>query len=666
MCDNVALKKSFKNNMLRVSRIVFASSVAPLAVIGGAAGQETTLLEQITVISEGEENIEATGGTVITREDLEELQPANVSELFSRESSVTVSGGGGPSKRVHVFGMEQSNLAVSVDGVPQTATSWHHTGSNVIDPAFLKRVEVEAGAAAADAGFAAAAGAIRYETVGANDLLEDGRDFGARLSASYGTNGRGAAGSAAVYGRKNDFDWFIMTHLTEGDNYENGDGLEIEGTEPAARNVLGKFGYETEDSRFELSYERSVDDADRLIKANLGLAGDTVHPMEVTRENVKFSYTSIAPTDMWDPEVMFYFSQNDYWRDNYQNRTNGNMVLNEDLYGGKLQNTFTIDQGTVTAGLDFGRHDYDTDNYGNLAPRYREFYTQQVGAFVQGRFDFDNGFKLSTGARYDYHHFEDWNEQDFSDAGGSVNATVAYAINDNIEVFAGASRTWLGYVIGDYGYVHARDANFATDPNFEPGTAQNLKAGVNFSGADWNAGITFFDTRIRGLPTYGSDFLANQDEYRSRGVTLNASYRFIDTTIGGTYTFADVTLDGVSAIPDGSTFMPVGDMATLFIDHEFVDYNLKVGATLEWAGKISDEVASAANFYDQPSYTVVNAYAEWTPPKLENTTFRLGVDNLFDETYYERSSYAARDAKGGIDPMWAPGRTVTLQATTTF
>ncbi|WP_412051728.1 TonB-dependent receptor domain-containing protein [Hoeflea sp. Naph1] len=632
---------------------------------------ETTSLEQITVVSDGKENIEATGGAVLTTEDLDNLQPADVSELFSRESSVTVSGGGGPSKRIHVFGMEQSNLAVSVDGVPQTATSWHHTGSNVIDPAFLKRVEVEAGAAAADAGFAAAAGAIRYETVGANDLLKDGKNFGARLSGSYGSNGRGGSGSAAAYGRYENFDWFFMTHLTEGDAYKDGDGRTMEGTAPANRNVLGKFGYEIEGHRVELGYERSTDDADRLIKMNLGLAGDTSHPLEVTRETAKLSFSSIAPTDMWDPDVMVYYSQNDYWRDNYQARTNGNMVLNEDLYGGKIQNTFSIDAGTITAGLDMGQHDYHTDNYGNLfggnpTPRYRDFSTTQVGAFVQSRLEFDSGFKVSTGARYDFHRFEDWNNQTFSDNGASANATVAYRFNDNVEVFAAASHTWLGYVVGDYGYVHARDAGFITDPGFEAGTANNLKAGVNFSGDSWNAGITFFDTRIKGLPSYTIPALVNDDEHRSRGVTLNASYRFNDTRFGATYTKAKVTKAGISALPDSGHFMPVGDMATLFVDHEFVDYNLKVGATMAWAGKISDLVATNANFLDQPSYTVFNAYAEWSPPAYENASFRLGIDNIFDETYYERSGYSTSTNRGGIDPIYAPGRTVTLQATVKF
>ena len=135
------------------------------------------MLDTITLVADGEENIESTGGAVVSAEDVDILQPNDVSELFARESAVNVSGGAGPAKRIHVFGIEQSKLAVTVDGVPQGPQSWHHTGSNVIDPAFIRQVEVEAGAATADAGFAAGAGAVRYETVGAQDLLLDGRNM---------------------------------------------------------------------------------------------------------------------------------------------------------------------------------------------------------------------------------------------------------------------------------------------------------------------------------------------------------------------------------------------------------------------------------------------------------------------------------------------------------
>ncbi|MDF3852807.1 TonB-dependent receptor domain-containing protein [Paracoccus sp. P2] len=674
---------------MKLRRILPLAGVSSLALATALYAQdnqnaETVVLNPITLVADGQENVEATGGVSVTPEDIEALQPADVSELFARESSITVSGGGGPAKKVSVFGIEQSLLAVTVDGVPQAQTSWHHTGSNVIDPAFLKSVEVEAGAAAADSGFAAAAGALRYETVGALDLLEAGQNVGGRAALSYGSNGRGFSGSLAGYGRSGGFDWFIMAHGSNGDNYDNGDGKEVLGTEPAARNVLAKLGYEFEGHRIELGLERSRDEADRLIKANMGLAGDEVHPLKVSRDTVKLTYTSTEPTDMWDPEVSLYFSQYEYWRPNYLtlrrdengdptyvSANNGNAIFEEEQFGGKVQNTFTINTGKITAGVDFNQHDYATDNYGagNNNRRYRNFSTSQIGVFAQGRFEFQNGFSLSTGARYDAHRFTDWNGERFSDSGASVNGTLAYRVNDSIEVFAGASRTWLGYVIGDYGYVHARSNAFVTDPNLDTGTAKNLKVGANFNGDAWQAGITVFDTKIDGLLSYeSSTLLTNRtEEYRSKGVTLHGTYDFGNTRIGASFTKADVTGDGDDVLPNnGVYFMPVGETATLWVDHELPAWNTVLGASVEWAGSIDERVTSTTTYYKQPSYTVVNAYAEWTPQAYENVAVRLSVDNLFDKNYYERSGYAANDRNGGIEPVWAPGRTITLGTTMKF
>lgn len=649
---------------LNMLPLVGVSLLALTTALHAQDTQEPQALGTIYLVQDGKDNIEATGGTVIAQEELEALAPADVSELFARESSVTVSGGGGPAKKISVFGIEQSMLAVSVDGVPQVQTSWHHTGSNVIDPAFLKAVEVEAGAAAADSGFAAAAGALRYETVGALDLLEDGQTVGGRASLSYGSNGRGTSASLAGYGQYGGFDWFVMAHGTDGKNYENGNGKEILGTEPASRNVMAKLGYEFEDHRIELSLERSRDDADRLIKANMGLTGDEVHPLKVSRDTVKLSYTSVNPTDLWDPEVTVYLNQYEYWRPNYTTRTNGNAIFNEELFGGKVQNTFSLGVGKVTAGVDFGQHDYATDNYGNNDRRYRNFSTTQIGAFVQGRFEFDSGFNLSTGARYDAHRFTDSNGERFSDTGASVNGTLSYRFNDNVEVFAGASRTWLGYVIGDYGYIHARNNAFTTDPNLQAGEAENYKIGANFGGDNWQAGITVFDTKLNNLLSYGTSALVNRpEEYRSKGVTVNGSYDFGTTRIGASVTKADISGAGDDLLPNNDVYlMPVGNTAAIYVDHDIDAWNMKVGATVEWAGSVD----AIGTFPKQPSYTVVNAYAEWTPPTYENVTVRLGVDNMFDENYFERSGYATSTARGGIEPVWSPGRTVTLGASMKF
>lgn len=658
---------------MRIAHVLPLAGVSYLALasvlLAQAADQPAvTVLDPITLVVNGQENVEATGGAVVTAEDIEALQPADVSELFARESAVTVSGGAGPSKRIHVFGIEQSKLAVSVDGVPQSVTSWHHTGSNVIDPAFLKSVEVEAGAAAADTGFAAAAGAVRFETVGAHDLLQDGRTMGGRAALSYGSNGRGASGSLAGYGVHKGFDWFVMVYGASGKDYKSGAGTVVPGTEPASRGLLAKLGYEVENHRFELNYERSEDEADRVIKMNMDLNHDpAVYPLRVTRDTLSFKYTTTAPTDLWDPELQLYISDNGYWRPNYApGRTNGDMDLDARSRGGVIKNRFTLGPGTITAGIDFARKDFRVDNYGDAAtalPQVKTIESTQVGAFAQGRFEFDSGIDLSTGLRLDHHRYTDWKGATFTDTGASVNGTLSYRVTEGAEVFVGASRTWLGFDYGEYGLLHARNAAFMTDPAFAPATAKNVKAGVNLSQDNWTGTMTFFDTRLEGLGTYDTTagFLRNGGKARSRGVTLNGAYSWGSGRVGASFTKARLTRDGDTALADGGTLMPIGNVAALYIDQDIPSWNMKVGATVEWAGKLEDAYMTANGYKAHPSYTVVNAYAEWTPPATPNLSLRLGVDNLFDEEYYERSSYIERDMGSRyVYPVYAPGRTVTL------
>lgn len=624
------------------------------------------VLDPITLVADGQGNVEATGGSVVTEQDIADMQPNDASELFARDSQVTVSGGAGPSKRIHVFGLEQSNLAVSVDGVPQFRDNWHHSGSNVVDPAFLKRVEVEAGAAAADAGFAAGAGAVRYETLGARDLVTGDRSQGGRVGLSYGSNGQGLIASLAGYGVYQDADWFVMLHRADGDNYENGDGYEVVGSEPATTGAILKTGYEFEGHRVELSYEYNKDEADRVTRMNMDIAQTKeVFPLKVTRNTLSLRYTEVTPTALWDPEVMIYASRNEYWRPNYFPGGFGDFAMDAGTVGGVAQNRFEVGPGSITAGVDWAYDDYEIDNYGDTDRRFHTLQTMQVGVFVQGRFEFDNGIDISTGARLDNQSFTDWNSERFTATGPSVNGTVSYEFAQGYEVFAGASQTWMGYDLGEYGYLHARPSTMVTDPGYQPATARNYKLGFNATQDNWTGNLTFFDTRLEDLAngyyreSDGSFTLDNAAEYRSRGVTLQGNYSWGSGRFGANLTTAHVEYDGEDALPNGGDAMPIGTVASLFVDQDIPQHNMRVGATLELADRLDGDYLTEAGFSDHAGYGVVNAYAEWRPATYENVVVRLGVDNLLDKTYYERSSYVQYSPRD-VEPLYAPGRTVTL------
>ena len=112
---------------------------------------------------------------------------------FKKYPNVHVGGGGLPiAQKTYVRGFVDTLMNVSIDGATQAGEAYHHQESVfLLNPLLLKAVQVEAGAGAATNGPGALAGAIRYETKSASDLLREGQDWGAIIRGGYATNDEG-------------------------------------------------------------------------------------------------------------------------------------------------------------------------------------------------------------------------------------------------------------------------------------------------------------------------------------------------------------------------------------------------------------------------------------------------------------------------------------------
>lgn len=86
---------------MTLRRVMPLAGVSLMAMTTALLAQETQIsqlpgtiaLDPITLVAQGQENVEATGGVIVSSEDIENMQPADVSELFARDSAITVSGG---------------------------------------------------------------------------------------------------------------------------------------------------------------------------------------------------------------------------------------------------------------------------------------------------------------------------------------------------------------------------------------------------------------------------------------------------------------------------------------------------------------------------------------------------------------------------------------------
>ena len=189
------------------------------------AANGATLLPRLDV-GAGAEGTVGTNVIAITREEFEKKQPSDLQEVFSGEPGVAVGGSIPSTQKIFVNGVDETNLAVTVDGSRQNNKVFHHNGTYLLDPALLKAVTVQPGVAPADAGPGALGGSMGFETVDAIDLLEPGRNFGGFISGTFDTNSETYTTGISAYGMKDGFEFLGYLNYSNGGNFTAGNGQE--------------------------------------------------------------------------------------------------------------------------------------------------------------------------------------------------------------------------------------------------------------------------------------------------------------------------------------------------------------------------------------------------------------------------------------------------------
>ncbi|WP_157783918.1 TonB-dependent receptor, partial [Sinorhizobium fredii] len=231
---------------------------------GAIAADGATVLDPISAFGGGKLGA---GEIVITSEELELKHPANIADVFAGEPGISVGSSLPMSQKVYVHGIEETNLAVTIDGSRQNNKVFHHSGTNLIDPGLLKAVGVDAGVAPADAGPGALGGAISYETKDARDML-DGDGFGGFATSSYNFNSDTITTGVSAYGIREGLEFLGYFNFGNGNDFSAGNGSDVEGTSTDLLSGIGKLAYEFDSGdRVEISHERVHDDAPRPFRA---------------------------------------------------------------------------------------------------------------------------------------------------------------------------------------------------------------------------------------------------------------------------------------------------------------------------------------------------------------------------------------------------------------
>ncbi|MEI2301739.1 TonB-dependent receptor [Ensifer sp. MJa1] len=610
------------------------------------------------------------GEIVISSEELRQKNPADIGDVFSGEPGIEVGSSLPMSQKVYVHGIEETSLAVTMDGGRQNNKVFHHNATNLIDPGLLKAVNVDAGVAPADAGPGALAGAIAYETIDAREML-DGDGFGGFVTSSYNFNSDTVTTGISAYGLQEGLEFLGYFNFGKGNDFTAGNGQEVQGTSTDFLSGLGKLAYEFDSGdRFEISYDRIYDDAPRPFRANMSSISNPrpweprIRDYTLGRQNTVFTYTDSTPEGWWDPKLLLAYSKTEvelpiFPRPGAGVPTTYQAIGTSDSFNGKFENKFSFDIGNVIAGVDFYNDKADLEDL--FDPGTEK--ARNIGVYAQARLEPWERTRLSFGARGDNQQFTGTTGEEWTNSGFSGNVSGEYdLIEDLLIAKAGYSHVWAGIPLAE---------NFIINPNWnygdgpKPVTADNYVLGLeaNYNGFTIEGSIFQTDIDDARTPRFAVARGIEAHDVRSRGFEVGGGYNWGDGYFKVKYANIDVEIDGKPADSDLGTYLatPAGQIITLQAIHTLTDWGVTFGADAEIALDY-DDVAVGSKPLE--GYQVFNAYVEYVPVERPNLTLRAELKNIFDETYANRATYGQEF--GNVTPLYEPGRSFILTARATF
>jgi hemoglobin/transferrin/lactoferrin receptor protein len=648
---------------------------APDSALGGAAnlGGDVVVLDTINVSGDGQGIGRGDVSEInITSADIKRRNATDVKGVFRGEPSIMVGSSLPMSQKLYVHGIEETNLAVTIDGSRQNNKVFHHNATTMIDPNLLKAVRVDAGVAPADSGPGALGGAIAYVTKDASDFLS-GDGYGGSAKSIFNFNGHVSTNNLTGYTRQGGFEALGAFTYGKGNEFKAGNGQEVLGTATNFLSGIGKAAYQSVDGqRFAISHEQMRDDAIRPFRANAGEIFDPrptplLRPYTLDRQNTVFTYTDASPERWWDPKFVLGYSRSQVAVDQYTGATlNTYNYTSEgitDSLNGKLENKFALSIGDIVAGVDFYR---DRAEYIDKSYRTAE-KAGNFGAYAQARLKPWERTKLSFGLRGEHQNFEGVNGFRSSDQGLSGNVSGEYDLTSFLSAKAGYSQVWAGVPLAE-NYVQNPAWNYGVGPKSV--TSNNYTAGLvaHYEGFQVEGGV--FRTRINDarVPLWAPNMALRAFDVQTQGFQVGGAYKWDDGFIRVRFVRTDAKIDGRPADTYLGQYLtaPIGDVLTFQAAHAIAAWKLTVGGDVEIAFDNNALLNPATGIGKLEGYRVLNAFIEHRSFYLPSLMVRGEVRNLFNMTYVARGTYGLEFGTGMVRPLYEPGRSFLVSLNLDF
>ncbi|STP11975.1 Iron-regulated outer membrane protein FrpB1 [Helicobacter mustelae] len=659
-----------------------------------AKNEETPEEKQLnTILASSEREFSFTNKTMVSGQDFMERQVNNLTQMFEKESSISVGGGGTRGQKVYIRGMEDRLLRVRIDGAAQNGNAFHHQGNLLIDATMIKNIELIKGAANASVGPGALAGSMTVTTKSALDFLNPGQKVGFRVETSAYTN-YGVKESAAIYGSdRKYFDMLALYNFLDIFYYRNGKHTftnlfdptpddKVLGSPSMQNNGLIKANvYFTSRDKFTFSYSIIHDQAVRPLRSNVtridpnlnngvdfalilfrhrNMANNFSGVFEhkgtdrFSKPNIKFNaYGNLRNVRLTvfsinDPSVRQKDEEGTTPRDLVLNNTGadfevkhalGNQKKNALEYGINYQNFATADRFVVPTATQRGRENANI-----------------IGGYVQANYYVLKNLSIGAGTRYDFYFYYDQNYQHHLTQGFSPSAVILWNPVESMDVKVSYSYVTRGAIPADTLLLGDRTHFIAKNLKAEKG--QNVELDIDYHHEYFALrGAAFYQNIKDFINSYGigHGYILADGESFEYSIKDNLKY---PVNIFGFEAGLDFFYENFLASFSFSRSFPkvrghlindtyelgaaVGNTYVLKFAYDFK----RVGLNISWLSRFVQRLKyTGYDIYndefsqvDKPGYMVHNIYFTYIPPRHKNFTLYFAIENLFNAYYISQSS----------------------------
>jgi len=324
--------------------------------------QSAIVLDEIRI---EEQSQRQTNSVSIDLEKEEQNQANSVFDLFKKEASVELGGGGSSNaKRVYIRGVESSTLNISLDGATQGTNIFQHRGNELgINPDILKVVKVKTSPDASKGG--SLGGSIEMSTKDAQDFVKNGKNVGGIVKAGYSTNTNSKSGSLTAYGVY-DKHYGILASVSgvNSDNYEDGNNDEMLATAYKDRNYLLKLTLnDLNNHDLKLSFNQNSNSGDMQWGKTGSDKGLNVDPTLL--EDIVSTSTNYTLQHDYSNGNLLNLDTNMYFTNIEVDREKYDYQYDNDTVGVKLQNHFYLDTQSTKNKISVGLQVEDEESTSN-------------------------------------------------------------------------------------------------------------------------------------------------------------------------------------------------------------------------------------------------------------------------------------------------------------